>query len=421
MSNASIWKVVLSAALAIVTICIVQGFWLTQTFSHASRTFEEKVHISLRNVAKELSDLQQVQLPSSNLITQIADDYYVVNIRDAIDAANLEYYLLKEFELVALNTDFEYGLYDCDTDQMVYGNYVSSTAGTIHKPVDTELAKHEDLVYYFGVRFPDRLGYLLNNQWLPILFTLLLFIAALFFVYATFEIFKQKKLSELQKDFVNNLTHEFKTPLTSIQISSEVLLGAQELIDNPRFEKYLQIIKDQAARLSGQVERVLQISDIRSTQFQLDIELVDVHDLVRNIEKQMSSLVAGAGATLVLSLQSNNTMIHADKLHLSNIICNLLDNALKYSQTDPKVKISTSDTGSALLLRIWDQGIGIDPEDLKRLGQRFFRVSTGNVHNVKGFGLGLYYVRQIVEAHGWHLKISSQKGIGTQINITIPR
>ncbi len=417
MNNATIWRVVFSAALAIITICVVQVYWLKQSFSHANRSFEEKVHISLRNVAKELSDLQRVQLPSYNLISQVSDDYYVVNIRDAIDAANLEYYLLKEFEQVSLNTDFEYGIYDCDTEQMVYGNYVSAS-GQKQKPKGQGLATHSDLVYYFGVRFPDRRGYILSNEWIPISFTLLLIIAALFFVYATFEILRQKKLSELQKDFVNNLTHEFKTPLSSIKVSAEVMLERSR--PDSKMSNYLRIIRDQANHLSSQVERVLQIADLRSRKIQLNLETFDLHELILESCEGMGSIMKDHKATLVYQLFAKDPIVSADKLHLSNVLTNLLDNALKYSATDPILTITTAEDGRHRVIKIQDNGIGIDSDQLKHIEKQFYRVSTGNVHNVKGFGLGLYYVRQIVEAHGWKMDIISNKGHGTVVQILIP-
>ncbi len=423
MSNTSIWKVVISAALALICICIVQGYWLTHSFDQSEKAFEEKVHIALRNVARQVSELKQVQLPSHDLILPVSQDYYLVNIRDAIDAKNLEFYLRQEFESIGLRTDFEYGIYDCNTDQMVYGNYISH----LDEPVIMSSSKSlvvpvpNDFVYYFGVRFPDRKGYMLKNQWLPILFTVILFLAVLFFAYATFEILRQKKLSDLQKDFINNMTHEFKTPLSSIRISSEVFLQHQQIQQDQRLIRYARIISDQANRLNDQVERVLQIAGLQHGKIKLHLQPTDLRQVVREMIDQLKSRMEKDGAIIKSFFKGEDFLLQADRHHLSNMLYNLTDNALKYSREPARVTIEASESGEHIKLAIIDQGIGIDRVFLPRLDQQFFRVPTGNVHNTKGFGLGLHYVRQMVRAHGWEMSIESEPGKGTTVILGIKK
>ncbi len=414
MSNASIWKVVISGALALICICIVQGYWLKNAFDLGENAFQEKVHICLRNVAESISELHQVQLPAYNVVNQVSQDYYIVNIRDAIDANNLEYFLQEEFAAVSLPVDFEYGIYDCDTDKMVYGNYVGADDAFLR---NNDLPTYDEFTYYFGVRFPNRKGYILKNQWLPLLFTAILFLAVIFFSYATYVILRQKKLSDLQKDFINNMTHEFKTPITSIKISSEVMLDNEKVQEDGRLLQYAEIIHQQASRLNRQVERVLQIASLSREKAVLSKEPLELHELLLDITEQMKSRFEQENVHVELELNAHSSQVLADRLHLSNVIYGLLDNAIKYSKSNPSISIVTSSHPDGIELSIADKGIGIDKIHLKRLGQKFFRVPSGNIHNVRGFGLGLHYIRQIVRKHQWNMQIQSELGKGTEVTI----
>ncbi len=421
MKNSAIRKVVISGVAALICIMIVQGYWLKNTFDHSAKAFEEKVNICLRNVAVQLSELKQVQLPSLDLVNQIAQDYYVVNIREAIDANSLEFYLKKEFDAVGLHTDFEYGIYDCATDQMVYGNYISNKTSEQVIPYSSNLPTYNEFVYYFGVRFPDRQGYILKSQWIPILFTVLLVLAMLFFAYATYEIFRQKKLSDLQKDFINNMTHEFKTPLTSIKVSAGVFLKDPNITANPRLKQYAEIIDRQATRINDQVERVLQIADMDRDATRLKLEAVDFREVTQHVVTQLQSRLDARQGNITMEFKAVDHSVRADPLHLGNVIYNLVDNALKYSPEHPSIHIATRDKGNGVEWSIRDRGIGIDNRYLDKLHQKFFRVPTGDVHNAKGFGLGLHYVYQVMRSMGWKINVTSQVSKGTTVSLYAPK
>ena len=412
------WRIIIAGFLAVLAIAAVQTYWVVNSYSLAEKTFDEKVSIALRNVAEQVSQLKQVQLPSQKLITKVSQDYYVVNIKDAIDATDLEFYLQAELEKVALRTDFEYGIYDCSSDEMVYGNYVDFQDGSTSKR-ETILDRYDDYVYYFGVRFPDRKGYVLNNQWLPLLFTALLICAILFFLYSIYEILKQRKLSDLQKDFINNMTHEFKTPLSSIKVSSEVLMNDERIADDPRLKTYAGIIQDQTQHLSDQVERVLQIAGVRKGEVALTQDFFDVHDLIRNVTDQVRNSTSNVQTEIRLHLTASPSGIKADQHHLKNVLHNLLDNSIKYSRARPIIDIKTSRSNGHVNLSIADKGIGIAKNQISNITNKFYRVPTGDVHDTKGFGLGLHYVQNIIDAHGWKWDIESDLGKGTSITLKI--
>ncbi|MBX2816478.1 MAG: HAMP domain-containing histidine kinase, partial [Saprospiraceae bacterium] len=323
MRNQTLWRIIASGLLTVAAIAAVQTYWLVNSFSRAERTFDEKVHIALRHVAEEISQLTQVQLPSQKLITKISQDYYVVNIQDAINAQELEFFLRQELENLSLQTDFEYGIYDCASDEMVYGNYIQYKPGQRVEP-NTSLERYDDYVYYFGVRFPDRKGYVLNSHWIPIAFTALLFAAVLFFLYAVKEILKQRKLSDLQKDFINNMTHEFKTPLSSIKISADVLLQHPSIQQDPKLKTYAGIIQSQGEHLSNQVERVLQIADVRRGSITLEKQPVDMHVLINEVIADQIESATKSDTVIETDLQAGSSVVLCDRHHMTNILHNLL-------------------------------------------------------------------------------------------------
>ncbi|MEL6926426.1 MAG: HAMP domain-containing sensor histidine kinase, partial [Bacteroidota bacterium] len=358
-------------------------------------------------------------LPSYNIVNKVSSNYYIVNINDTIDAGELEFYLQKELEEAALNIDFEYGIYDCSSQKMVYGNYCNYLPNK-ENIKRSDLPKYDDFNYYFGVRFPTRSGYLASEMKLSIIFSALLLVAILFFLYSIYIILRQKRLSEMQKDFINNMTHEFKTPISTIKISADVFLEHPEIINDARLNRYASIIREQNERLNRQVEKVLQLARVEREGLKLKMEAIDLNQLLSNVSSASRLKINKKGGQLKLALNAPTIKINADKLHLTNIINNLLDNALKYCDKQPDIMLSTQEHEGRIYLSVRDNGIGIPAAHQKKVFNKFYRVPTGNVHNVKGFGLGLFYIRRICDAHGWKLFLDSTPGEGTIITISIP-
>jgi two-component system phosphate regulon sensor histidine kinase PhoR len=239
----------------------------------------------------------------------------------------------------------------------------------------------------------------------------------LFFIYTIYVILMQKRLSEMQKDFIDNMTHEFKTPISTIKISSDVFLNNEKIQQDKRLFQYATIIKEQNQRLNNQVEKVLQLARIERGNFKLNKEEVNLHNILVQIMQSAEMKVSQQNGQLTTDLSAQNVTFSADKFHLTNIIYNILDNATKYCKDAPQIKIQTKDVSRSICLKITDKGIGIPKEYLPKIFNKFYRVPTGNVHNVKGFGLGLFYIKNICEAHGWKLHLQSEEGVGTEVSI----
>ncbi len=417
MKSSSIRLVVILGAIAISGILVMQILWFRMNWNSAEKEFHQTVSIALLNVAKSMAEYSGTILPSSGLIKQVSSNYYVVNFNDIINANLLEYYLLEEFGNLGLHTNFEYAIYDCGSDDMVYGNYCNVEDPEFSASSDKQLPQYDEFIYYFGVKFPTQSSFLFADMQLSIIFSLVTIVALVFFSYAIFVMLRQKRLSEFQRDFINNMTHEFKTPISSIKVSSDVLLGNKNIIENQRLHKYATIIKQQNERLNQHVEKVLSIAKLDDSHFKLNLEEVDLNEKIRTILNNKDLELNQSGVRIVLNLSETALLVQADRLHLANVINNLLDNAVKYSKDDPKITISTERIKGKVVLSVKDNGIGISEEHHRDLFKKFFRVPTGNVHNVKGFGLGLHYCKRIVDQHKWQIRVKSEIGKGTEMEI----
>ena len=420
MPNHLIRRLAILGAIAVIGIVLVQGMTLIRSYDLEANEFDQTVRVALYQVAERLAINNGSRLPKQNLVQRKSSNYYAVNINDIIDANILEDYLIQELESSGINTDFEYAVYDCQSQDMVYGNDCKlSDLEQTTKNQDV-LPKFNNLIYYFVVGFPSRKNYLLSNIWQHILYGLITILALTFFAYSMWVILQQKKLSELQKDFINNMTHEFKTPISSIKIAANVINSDPYIQGQERLRKYGQIIIDQNDRLNEQVEKVLNLARMERENFRLNKSEFDIVSLVKDIAISEDLKVKEQGkGKVVLATDLDVYRIKADKLHLSNVLHNIIDNAVKYCPHTPQVKIDMRHTDDGLDVAISDNGIGIEKEYIPHLFKKFYRIPTGNVHDVKGFGLGLYYVHHICEAHGWKLDVYSEPKLGTTITISI--
>jgi two-component system phosphate regulon sensor histidine kinase PhoR len=411
--------VVLLGAISITGIIVVQVYFLLQAWNFKEKQVSQTIGVALRSVAEKMCQINQSSLPYGNPVRQLTSNYYVVDVNSVIDANILEYYLKTEFERLNLVTDYEYAIYDCHTDRMVYGDYIAAAGpGNPSKP-RSDLPKYSEYLYYFGIHFPSLRSNIAGDMAIWFFFTAILLLSVVFFVYAMFVILQQKRLSETQKDFINNMTHEFKTPISSISISADVLIQPDAMLDPERLNTYGRIIRQENQRLNLLVEKVLQVARIEKGGILLKREPVDLNALVTTISDNFRTNLNHA-LELDTITDPQAGIISADVVHLTNIFHNLIDNAIKYAGEKPKVSIETKREARCLSVTVRDNGPGIDRKYRKRVFQKFFRVPSGNVHDVKGFGLGLFYVQNICRMHGWKIRLESHPGHGAAFRIEMP-
>jgi two-component system, OmpR family, phosphate regulon sensor histidine kinase PhoR len=410
--------VVLLGAIAIIGIIAVQLYFMKKEWNNKEKQFAQTVTICLRNVATKIYKFNNTMPSTPNPVRQLSSNYFVVDVNSEIDANILEHYLRTEFERYNIQTDFEYSIYNCETDVMEYGNYLFYNGKVKQDAVSVNLPKYSGYNYYFGVNFP-----LLNNTIagdMTIWFFLIgiLAVSVLFFAYSIFVILKQKRLSELQRDFINNMTHEFKTPIASINIAADVISNPESIKEPSRILTYGSVIKQEVNRLNDQVDKVLQIARIEKSGFHLRMEMLDLNAI---INQAVANCIANNGNKVMIKtyLGENVGNVEADRMHLTNIFYNLLDNAVKYAGDSPEIEITTVKKASKVLVTFSDNGPGISRIHQKRVFQKFYRIPTANVHDVKGFGLGLFYVKSICEAHHWKISLDPDRTTGTTFILEI--
>lgn len=274
---------------------------------------------------------------------------------------------------------------------------------------------------FLHINFADTNGFIWQTMGLNLMGSgvLLLIMIGCFYI-AMMTIIKQKKLAEIKNDFINNMTHEFKTPISTISLATQLIQEEPQAAKSESILRYLGIIKDENIRLGQQVERVLQTAQMEREEIVLKKKLVDVHALIQQVADMNAPLLQTHAGSLVLHLDAEHSQVMVDEVHISNVLNNLLDNAIKYSPEAPQVHIQTHADHQGLHIQVRDQGMGMQKDVLTAVFEPFYRVPTGNVHNVKGFGLGLSYVKKIVEAHGGSVQVSSKLGVGSTFEITIP-
>lgn len=407
--------VVFIGLIAFIGIIAIQVYWLRQAFDLEEKKFSQNIQVSLLEVANEIDTYYGYQAPLINPVKKVSEDYYVVNIHNDFEAKLLELYLINIFEKRGINSDFEYAIYDCESDKMVYGSYVNMNKADKQKP-SAYFPKVKNLIYYFAVRFPNKVTFVFTSLKLWIILSLIMVIALVIYLYAIYVILQQKRYAELQRDFINNMTHEFKTPLTSILIASNYLSKHEQLAADPKLEKYAKIVIEQSQKLNNHVEHILSLAKSDITPITLNKTTFNVIDVISNVIDTVK--IKHEDAKISLEPATGDIKITADEFHFANIIFNFLDNSVKYCDQQPHIQIKVSGNDGRVSIEITDNGVGIPPKHLKHVFEKFYRVPGSKSAEVNGFGLGLYYVQKICKMHQWKLSVQNNKTAGITVKLT---
>jgi two-component system phosphate regulon sensor histidine kinase PhoR len=392
---------------------------MKREWSNKEKQFAQTVTICLRNVATKIYKINQTTPTTPNPVRQLSSNYFVVDLNSELDANILEHYLRTEFEKYNIQTDYEYGIYNCESDVMEYGNYLFNN-GTVKQDAESvDLPKYSGYNYYFGVNFPLLTNTIAGEMTIWFFLVGILAISVIFFAYSIFVILNQKKLSELQRDFINNMTHEFKTPIASINIAADVISNPDSIREPSRILTYGSVIKQEVSRLNDQVDKVLQIARIEKSGIHLRMEILDLYEIIKKIAENCKAN-HGEEVKISTGLSGDTVYVEADRNHLLNIFYNLLDNAVKYSGELPEIQIKAHVEATKVYISICDNGPGISKSHQKRIFQKFYRIPTANIHDVKGFGLGLFYVKSVCDAHRWKISIDPSRASGSAFILELP-
>ncbi|WP_396150520.1 sensor histidine kinase [Flavobacterium sp.] len=409
--------VIIIGFLAIVGVIIMQLFLINNAHKLAKKDTEDKIFFALQDVLEKLYKDNLTGLLVSNQVEKVSGNYFTVNVNYEFENTILEHYLISEFEKNNLDVDFEYAVYNCSSDKMAFSNHINSNGKKEPIKCPSCFTKNPKYTYYFAIRFPDiEQNYFknLNQYWI---FTTVLFLVLIIYVYSVVLMLKQKKYTELQKDFINNMSHEFKTPLASILIASNYVKEQNEIKDNPKLKKYNQIVVNQTKRLNEHIEKILYVAKTESKQMLIDkttFELRPVLDLVKD-----NILLKYDKEIDIDVITTKKYILKADEFHVYNILFNLVDNAVKYSGLSPKIEVVVAEINQQLSIQIKDNGCGIPTKDLPFVFDKFYRVSRQDIKNIEGFGIGLSYVKKICDLHLWKITIANDPDKGIVVTIII--
>ena len=442
MKNKQIRLIIFLASISLAGVLINQIFWVNKEILIQKKQietqqknlelekaqFENLVTLSLVNVRDKLISLND-ELTELYLepVQQITPNYFVVSFYDTLNPIILENLIVEQFNQYNVQQKFEYGIYDCFADSIIFDRYVdlSSSKKMSGKSTNPATFKWDHDGHYFGVFFPDKkeIGTIQSLEMSEslVISTLVIFIVFLILSYSINIILKQKKLSEIKNDFINNMTHELKTPISTISISSEVLLS-QSISEHPKkISEYAAIIKQENKRLELLVEKVLQTAQLSESEFTLQKEEGNIHEIIQKCVQSFGIIINTANGSLKTNFQATDPIIRMDKTHLINVISNLIDNAVKYSSNAPSIVISSSNIDNGIKVIVEDKGKGMSNEECKLIFDQFYRVPTGSVHDVKGFGIGLFYVKRILSKHGGKIEVKSEINKGTKMILWLPK
>jgi two-component system phosphate regulon sensor histidine kinase PhoR len=421
MNRFTLRTIIILAAISLIGIIATQIYWVKKAYSIEEKQFNERVHLALVNVAQQILDVNKDPSELYDPVDQVSSNYFIVSMNDTLHPYLLESFLKSEFQLRNIQLDFEYVIYDCFTDSVVFGNFVQVKTEEKEEIVEfTSGSQWDRSGHYFGVYFPGKAAFLIKGMDFWIYTSILILFVVVFFAYSVNVMLKQKRLSEIKNDFINNMTHEFKTPISTINLSADVLLGDEISSQPDRLKSYANIIKSENQRLKTQVEKVLQSALLDKSGLELEPQKFDLTELIENTIKSFNLIIEEKKGNISFQKSENEIYVKADKTHLGNIISNLIDNAIKYNTNPPKIEIKLEQQKNGIVFTVTDNGIGISKKSQKLIFEKFYRVPTGNVHDVKGFGLGLNYVKTVVEAHKGKIKVNSEPNKGSEFIIWLP-
>ncbi len=456
---------------SVVGVSLIQFSWIREALELNKHNFDHRVYLAINKVKERLIDDLQTedffnnykhqqklkdQQSRINLYNEIvknpqfqaAPNYKFEiwsnlmlidpeSVLEGIDNKKLDKYLNAEFQNQGIDLNYKYGVYSNKTKSFLIlnGNYVAEIgqASQASNILDEDgLNKTDYSIPLFDIQSEDEPGYLnlyfpqksefLWRNLLPILLSSIFFTGLILvcFSYTIYIILRQKRLSIIKTDFINNMTHEFKTPIATISLASDSILSPKIISSAEKIGRFVGIIKEENRRMLNQVEKVLQMAQIDKQELTLKYVDIDIHSLIEKAVAHASLKIEARGGSIETKLNATNYNIKGDQTHISNVISNLLDNAEKYTQATPSIAVRSENIKKGILISVSDNGIGMSKEATRHIFEKFYRIPTGNVHNVKGFGLGLAYVKAIVDAHRGKINVDSELEKGSTFSIYLP-
>ncbi|HLO57315.1 MAG TPA: HAMP domain-containing sensor histidine kinase [Bacteroidales bacterium] len=407
--------IILVSLLALLGLVFTQVLWILEETRLAGKQFNHRADNALSDVIGELkTNHEAVAVP--------VDSNTAHNILQVVDTAFLSGLMRKYVNYHRLEGEYYYSIVKSSNDSVVWHSAGFSDDSKKTEPFKACLSPvYKGTYYHLALYFPGKNRIVFSKQIGWILLTLIfLTIISSGVILIVFTYLRQKKLSEMKNDFINNVTHEFKTPVATIALAAEVLMKSDPRSGQERVKNYARIILDENERMKKQIERVLEIAQQDHQEITLNLQECDVHKTISSVIPNICLERSEKEVSVNYNLKAKNPVIRGDMMFLTGVITNITENALKYNNRQPEIRVDTEDANDGILISITDNGIGMSREAMKHIFNKFYRVPTGNIHNVKGFGLGLYYARIMTEAHGGYINVFSDLNKGSRFDVYFP-
>ena len=400
-------------------ILLTQIYWVNTAIKLREQQFDNSVRIALKSVVNQLLQNKSDTLFQKKLLA-LSCRKSKLSIDDYIDSHLIDSLIANELDCMFIDSRYFYGVYSNYNDRFVLGKCKNHEEELLKSHYQFSLASiYKPGNYFLSIFFPGKTYELLHRMKLWVFLTVLfLVILIISFTFVILTLLHQKKVSEIKTDFINNMTHEFKTPISTSSLAAEMIQRKEVIVDPNKIKKYASIILDENNRLQNQVEQVLQVAILESGNQQFKIRRTNIHELLKGALTSFELRIKEEKIKLKLELGATNPYIMADKVHLLNIFYNLIDNAIKYTPINPIIKVSTLNEGNNVIISVKDNGIGISKENQQNIFKNLFRVPIGNIQEVRGFGLGLYYVKTVIDQFGGKIKLTSDIDKGSNFELS---
>lgn len=415
--------IIILITLSVLGIIFIQMSWIHNSVELRKQQREQDILHATTQIKQSLYDVYLFNRGSIGFLNEDSKNFYLLNFTvDQISQEEIKSKIERALKRYNIREAYEYSITNIFQTDIVkskgFTPEMKEKALEIQLTLDDPMVQHYEVLHLY---FKEESNFIISKiGWYiagSILFTIII-ISAFYLTIRT--MFNQKKLSEIKSDFINNMTHELKTPLATISLAIDALTNEKVIHDTEKIRYYSRMIKDENKRMNKQVEKILQSARIEKQDIKLNLQNLNVHEIISKVADNVNLQILDKNGKLHLSLEAQNHIIEADEVHFSNVVFNLLDNAIKYSKGDLVIDMVTQNEKDMFVLQVKDNGIGMNKETQSRVFEKFYRAHTGNIHNVKGFGLGLSYVKAIVEAHGGKVKVDSVLGKGSTFSVYFP-
>jgi two-component system, OmpR family, phosphate regulon sensor histidine kinase PhoR len=423
MNRKIIILTIIVMTIALIGLMGVQIYWIRNAAAVKEAIFSRSINEAKERIVYKIEHLEKKKAEELYQFEGMLNFNRHLPYESFITEAELDSLISLELNIRGIDTRFEFGIYNPERDEFLMEKNQNSRKDLIEKGYASRLFPSDIFTSpeYLLLYFPHEKQFLLTELWGMLLISIILIIAIVYsFTYTITTIFRQKKLSEMKNDFVNNMTHEFKTPISTISLACEALNDREILQSSDITASYIDIIEEENKRLAGMAEKILQTAVIEKGQLKMKKEKIDLHEVISDVIRNIRIQVEIKDGLIIKDFRAGTSIIEGDRVHLTNLVYNLLDNANKYTPRKPVIRVSTDNTTNGILLTIEDNGIGISKNEQKKIFDKLYRVPTGNIHEVRGFGLGLSYVKAIVREHNGKISLESEINKGSKFRIFLP-